>query len=100
MQTQRGAVSLFACCPSGWLRDPGFPAGCNALAWSVVALRDTVQQLAGLTVTEPPEAYAVIGEAVWRVTIVDATMIRYHPGVYQQTVTGSRYRGLRHSFFR
>jgi hypothetical protein len=46
-----------------------------------------VQQLTEFTVTEPSEAYAVIGEAVWRVTIVDATMIRYHPGVYQQTVT-------------
>jgi len=81
----------FCCagCRIGWnLENPCGSTQSNALAWSVVALRDTVQQLAGLTVTEPPEAYAVIGEAVWRVTIVDATMIRYHPGVYQQTVKG------------
>ena len=81
----------FCCagCRIGWNRQNRCGSThSSALAWSVVALRDTVQQLAGLTVTGPPEAYAVIGEAVWRVTIVDATMVRYHPGVYQQTVTG------------
>ena len=78
-----------ASCRIGWNhQNPCGSSQSSALAWSVVALRDTVQQLAGLTVTEPSEAYAVIGEAVWRVTIVDATMIRYHPGVYQQTVAG------------
>ena len=87
----------FCCagCRIGWNWNHQNPCGSthsSALAWSVVALRDTVQQLAGLTVTEPPEAYAVIGEAVWRVTIVDATMIRYHPGVYQQTVSGQPLR--------
>jgi hypothetical protein len=81
----------FCCagCRIGWNhQNPCGSTQSSALAWSVAALRDTVQQLAGLTVTEPPEAYAVIGEAVWRVTIVDATMIRYHPGIYRQTVTG------------
>ena len=32
--------------------------------------------------TDPTDGFAVISEAVWWVTIVDATMIRYHPAVY------------------
>jgi hypothetical protein len=29
-----------------------------------------------------PRAFAVIGEAAWWVTVVDATLLRYHPEVY------------------
>lgn len=32
---------------------------------------------------------AVIGEAVWWVTIVDATMVRYHPDTYDEILAGA-----------
>jgi hypothetical protein len=61
----------------------------SALAWSLLALRDTTQRLAELTVTEPCQGFTIIGESVWRVTIVDATLVRYYPGAYEQ-ILGSQ----------
>jgi hypothetical protein len=34
----------------------------------------------------------VIGEAVWWVTIVDATMVRYHPDAYDRVLASARDR--------
>jgi hypothetical protein len=31
-------------------------------------------------------AFAVIGEAVWWVTIVDATLVRHHPDIYDNVM--------------
>jgi hypothetical protein len=33
-------------------------------------------------------AFALIGEAVWWVTLVDATLVRYHAGAYDAVVAG------------
>ena len=33
-----------------------------------------------------PQAAAVIGESVWWVTIVDATLVRHHPGAYDRVL--------------
>ena len=57
-------------------------AGDSALAWSVTAMADTAGRLASLGVSDPPQAFAVISEAVWWVTIVDATLVRYHVAAY------------------
>ncbi len=35
-----------------------------------------------------PRAFAVIGEAVWWVTIVDATLVRHHPDAYDGVLAG------------
>ena len=55
----------------------------SALSWAVIAMRDTAERLGRVRATDRPQAFAVIGEAVWWVTIVDATMVRYHPQVYE-----------------
>ena len=35
-----------------------------------------------------PRAFAVISEAVWWVTIVDATLVRHHPDAYDAVLAG------------
>lgn len=57
-----------------------------ALAWSVAAMSDTTRRLAGAGALDLPHALALIGEAVWWVTIVDATMIRYHREGYDRAL--------------
>lgn len=53
-------------------------AGDTALGWSVAAMADSVQRLRLARSLDLPQAIAVISEAVWWVTIVDATIVRYH----------------------
>jgi hypothetical protein len=61
----------------------GDPTGAaSALSWSITAMADTIDRLSSVSAKHQPRAFAVIGEAVWWVTIVDATLVRYHPEVY------------------
>jgi hypothetical protein len=53
-----------------------------ALAWAIIAMRDTTWRLGKVRASDRPQAFAVIGEAVWWVTIVDATLVRYYPDAY------------------
>jgi hypothetical protein len=55
-------------------------AGTSALAWSITAMTDTTQRLRQVTAWHQAQAFAVIAEAVWWVTMVDATMVRHHLG--------------------
>ena len=57
-------------------------AGASALDWSVTAMSETIDRLPGVRVWDRPRAFAGISEAVWRVTIVDATLVRHHPQAY------------------
>lgn len=59
----------------------------SALSWSVAAMTETARRLARLRVTDLPQAFAAVGEAVWRITIVDATLVRYHPSSYGHALT-------------
>lgn len=71
-------------CRVAWNRehqaDPA--AGINALAWSIIAMTDTTDRLAKVTASDRPRAFAVVSEAVWWVTIVDSTLVRYHAEAY------------------
>jgi hypothetical protein len=58
------------------------PADESALAWAIVAMSDAVARLPRVAGLDRPRAFAVISEAVWWVTIVDANLVRYHPDVY------------------
>jgi hypothetical protein len=61
----------------------GYPAAeVNALEWSITAMGDTTQRLARVRAADQPRAFAVVSEAVWWVTIVDATLVRHHPDSY------------------
>jgi len=53
-----------------------------AIGWSVTAMTEAAGRLAGGSWDLPHLAVAV-GEAVWWVTLVDATLVRYHPRDYE-----------------
>src|SRR5215467_416691 len=71
-------------CRAAWNRehmgDPAVEA--NALQWSVTAMTEAAGRLAWVKVWDRPRAFAAIGEAVWWITMVDATLVRHHPGLY------------------
>lgn len=54
----------------------------SALAWSIAAMTDSVRQLPAVRAWDQPQAFAIVAEAVWRTTIVDATLIRHYPETY------------------
>jgi len=66
------------------------PADESALAWAIGAMSDTVARLPRVAGLDRPRAFAVISEAVWWVTIVDANLVRYHPDVYDQELASRR----------
>ncbi|HEY5360360.1 MAG TPA: hypothetical protein VIJ82_22180 [Streptosporangiaceae bacterium] len=94
-------------CRVAWNRrnatDP--PAQTGALDWSVTAMRQTIGRLLRAAGWDRANGLAVISEAVWWVTMVDATLIRYHPDTYssvladqattQRQVTEDTFAGLR-----
>jgi hypothetical protein len=61
-------------------------AEASALDWSVAAMCDATERLARARTGERSPAFAVINEAVWSVTIVDATLIRYHLEAYERVM--------------
>jgi anti-sigma B factor antagonist len=71
-------------CRAAWNRehmgDPAVEA--SALAWSLTAMGEAIARLPGMKVWDQSRAFAAIGEAVWWITMVDATLVRHHPGVY------------------
>jgi hypothetical protein len=70
--------------------DDGDRAGTepSALGWALVAMRDTTDRLGKVRANDRAQAFAVIGEAVWWVTIVDATLVRYYPDEYDSALAG------------
>ena len=57
-------------------------AGASALQWSITAMTETAERLPGVGVWDRDRAFAALGEAVWWITIVDATLVRHHPATY------------------
>jgi len=60
----------------------------SALDWSVTAMRETAGRLLRMTARDRSRGFAVISEAVWWVTIVDGTLVRYHPDMYDGLLDG------------
>jgi hypothetical protein len=54
----------------------------RALVWSITAMRDIYGRLLTARAWDQPRAFAAISEAVWWITIVDGTLVRYHPEAY------------------
>ena len=52
------------------------------------AMRDATGRLLRVTARDRARLFAVVSEAVWWVTIVDATLVRYHPDTYDGLLTG------------
>ena len=58
------------------------PAETGALDWSITAMQETTDRLLRVGGWDRANGFAVISEAVWWVTMVDATLMRYHPDIY------------------
>jgi hypothetical protein len=67
----------------------------SALRWAIVAMRDTTDRLCKAQAGDRAQAFAVIGEAVWWVTIVDATLVRYYPDEYDSALAAQPTRQRR-----
>jgi hypothetical protein len=61
-------------------------ADASALLWSVTAMGEATARLPQTGTWDRARAYAVVCEAVWWVTLVDATLIRHHPGPYDSVM--------------
>ena len=77
-------------CRAAWNREHtgDLKAGTSALAWSITAMTDTTQRLRQVTAWHQAQAFAVIAEAVWWVTMVDATLVRHHLDAYDGIIAG------------
>jgi hypothetical protein len=63
-------------------------AGDSALMWSITAMSDAVERLSRVRAWDQARAWVAIGEAVWWVTIVDATLVRHHQDTYDGVMAG------------
>jgi hypothetical protein len=63
-------------------------AGATALQWSITAMSDATRRLARVRAWDQERGSAVIAEAVWWVTIVDATLVRHHLDTYDRVLAG------------
>ena len=76
-------------CRAAWNRehmsDPA--AGASALVWSITAMSEATDRLPRVRAWNRPRAFTVINEAVWWITIVDATLVRHHPDAYDTVMT-------------
>jgi hypothetical protein len=89
---QRGHARFCgADCRVAWNRehlgDPAVEA--SALTSSMAAMSEATARLPAVKVWDHTEAFAAIREAVWWITMVDATLVRHHPGAYD-TVMAAR----------
>ena len=64
------------------------PAETGALDWSITAMLETTERLQQAGGWDRADGLTVISEAVWWVTIVDATLMRYHPDIHGRVLAG------------
>ncbi len=72
-------------CRVTWNREHAGVAAAPAVAidWSVTAMTEATGRLATAREWDLPHLAAAVAEAVWWVTLVDATLVRYHPRDYE-----------------
>jgi hypothetical protein len=70
-------------CRIAWNRRNALdPAADGTLPWAVSAMQAATDRLLAATTADPTAAFMVVTEAVWWVTLVDATLVRYHQAAY------------------
>ena len=78
----------FCCvrCRAAWNREHvgDAAAGIRALQWSVIAMTETIERMPAVGRWDRSRAFTAISEAVWQVTLVDATLVRHHLDAYDQ----------------
>lgn len=63
-------------------------AGDSVLEWSVPAMSQAVRALVTVSGWDRTAGCAAVSDAVWAVTMVDAAMVRRHPGIYDEVLAG------------
>ena len=67
--------------------DPGErTAEVSALDWSLTAMCEAAGRLSRIRAWDRARACWAVGDAVWWVTIVDATLVRHHPEAYDRVL--------------
>jgi hypothetical protein len=77
-------------CRVAWNREHAgdAAAGENALDWSLGAMSEVIVRFDQIPGWDLARVVAAVSEAVWWVTLVDATLVRYHPGIYDTVLDG------------
>jgi hypothetical protein len=77
-------------CRVAWNRQnaSGTPADTGALDWAISAMDDTADRLLRAGGLDRADGFALISEAVWWVTMVDATLVRYRPDIRASLLAG------------
>jgi hypothetical protein len=77
-----------------WNREHAGVAAAPAVAidWSVIAMTEAAGRLAVAGAWDLHRVAAAVGETVWWVTVVDATLVRYHPRDYETALAGKDVR--------
>ena len=81
-------------CRVTWNREHAGVAAAPAVAidWSVTAMTEAAGRLAAARDWDPARLAAAVAEAVWWVTLVDATLVRYHPRDYEAALASEDVR--------
>ena len=74
-------------CRAAWNREGMGDAG--TLAWSVAAMSEATGRLALVRAGALPLALTALREAVWWITMVDATLVRHHLRIYEEAFEAS-----------
>ena len=77
-----------------WNREHAGVAAAPAVAidWSVTAMTEVAGKLALAASWSLPRVAGVVSEATWWVTLLDATLVRYHPREYEQALASADVR--------
>jgi hypothetical protein len=83
-----------ALCRMAWNRDHAGVASAPAVAidWSVTAMAEAAGRLTAAGPCELAPLAAAVGETVWWVTLVDATLVRYRPRDYENALADKSVR--------
>src|SRR6202012_4280561 len=81
-------------CRMAWNREHAGVAAAPVVAidWSVTAMTEAAGRLASTGAWDLPRLAAAVGETVWWVTLVDATLVRYHPEPYERALASESVR--------
>jgi len=77
-------------CRMAWNDEHAGVAAAPAVAidWSVTAMTEAAARLSSSAASDLPHLSETVSDAVWWVTLVDATLVRYHPRNYEGALAG------------
>src|SRR6478752_4328099 len=75
-------------CPVAWNREQlgDVPVGPSVLEWAITAMYEATGRLTRMRAWDRTRAFEAIIDAVWRVTMLDAALVRYYPSIYDDTL--------------